>query len=276
MHPVVVAAVITSAIALLGIILGKDGIIEFWRKLFPAETIKGAGYFGEAVFSWMDLSKTARKKLGRSKFIKIGATRHALFNLVESAKGNYSMLAICGYKGDYSRQYYELNFEKCKAVKRVFSFKAIRNEFEKEPKPGCFALEGLKMHRDNRATADCDVEVFLIPEAIHIRDLGARNFNPPFSFGLAILRDGNDSPRGAVVHWEIDAETLKDLIAIEGVIVDSEQDELLTELAKLHESIAGSDVVLSSKKNPEKIDAICDELDKIWKSLPAAKERGKA
>jgi hypothetical protein len=226
--------------------------------------IPGSGPFGESVFNWIDLSDPARKKLGKSQFIKIGKTREALMNLVDSAKKNHSILAICGYKGDYSTDYYKENFKKCKAVKRVFSYEAMCSEILK--KKVRYALDGLKLHRNKKATADCDVEVFLIPKKKYIKHLGGGNFDPPLSFGLTILLDGNNSPRNAVVHWEVGAELLKDLMDIEGVIIDGEQEELLNELVNLHEAIAGSYFVSSSKKDKDTVTALCTELEKFWKS----------
>lgn len=234
--------------------------------------IKSLGFFtnqdtddvGHAVLKWMVLSKSAREKLAGSQFIRIGGTRYALMTLVNSAKRDDSILAICGYKGDYSTAYYQKNFEKCKAVSRVFSYEAILNEIK--DKQVRYALDGLKLHLDETAIACCDVEVFLIPQETYIKHLGGGSFDPPLSFGLTILLDGSNLPRKAVIHWEIGAEPLKHLIDIEGVIIDGGQEELLNELLKLHEAIARSDFVLSSKKDKDTVTALCTELEKFWKS----------
>jgi predicted nucleotide-binding protein len=236
----------------------------------------GSGPFGEAVFNWMkNLSDAARTKLGKSQFIQIGKTREALMNLVDSAKVDHSILAICGYKKDYATEYYKKNFKNCKVVKRVFSYEAMCSEIKKKEKR--YALNGLNLHRDKEATGDCDVEIVLIPKKKYIKHLGSGNFDPPLSFGLTILLDENNSPRKAVVHWEVGAKPLKHLIDIEGVIIDGEQKELLNELVKLHEEIAGSEFVLSSKNDKHKIiiTALCAELEEIWKSQ-RRKRRGKA
>jgi hypothetical protein len=228
---------------------------------------EGSGPVGEAVFNWMKLTKGARDKLARSQFIRAGGTKDALMTLVKSARSNYSILAICGYKGDFSRVYYKENFKKCKAVRRVFSYEAIRSEIT--VKKVSHALDGLKMHLNARATKGCEVEVILIPKDLFIKDLGSRNFNPPLSFGLAILRDGRESPKKAVVHWEMDARLFRDLIAIEGVIIDGGQKEVLGKLVKLWEEIARSDDVPSSKtckEHKSNITALRTELEKIWKS----------
>lgn len=233
------------------------------------------GSFDEVVFNWMKLPKSARKMLGRSKFVKFGGTENALTMLIDLAKDDrsYSILAICGYKGSYSTRYYKENFKRCKVVKRIFSYDAIRDEFKK--KKDRFALDGLNLHLDEIANNRGNVEVFFIKKGKRINQLGNRDFDPPLSFGLAILLDGNNSPRRAVVHWEVDAEPLKHLIDIEGVIIDERQDKLLKKLVELHTSIAGSNGVLSSKEDSEEIAAACKELDKVWKSRRRSRERGK-
>ena len=131
------------------------------------------------------------------------------------------------------------------------------------------------MHLNEENTHGCDVEVFVVPRGKRIKDVRGVDFDPPFSFGLAILRDGNDSPKMAVVHWEMDAEPLKDLLAIEGIVIDEGQKEVLSELVKLHESIAGSNTVLSSRRNLETIAADCTELEEFWKSHYVTRERSK-
>ena len=233
---------------------------------------KGSGPFGKAVFNWMkDLSDSARGKLEQSQFIKIGKTSQALRNLVKAAKKTDSILAICGYKGSYSTAYYKTNFKKCRAVKRIFSYEAIRNEITS--KNEFYALKGLRLHLNKKATTDCDVEVLLIPKKKLIRNLLGDSFDPPFSFGLAILVDQNEFPRMAVVHWEMGAEPLKHLIDIEGVIIDGGQDELLHELVQLHEEIADSNPVLSSKRAQKNaIIAACKELHQLWKSRPKTRK----
>jgi len=273
----IVVTIINGAVTLINTALGRVFPTRFPRKSVEGsderhEAVESLGHFGKFVFSWMELSPDAREKLARSEFIRAGRAGDALMDLVGSAHENDSMLAICGYKGDYSKVYYKKNFQKCREVRRVFSYDAIVKEIETK-EPECFALDGLKMHLNKNETGDCDVEVFVIPKGKFIKDLGGGNFNPPFSFGLAILRDGKNCLKKAAVHWEIDAKTTKDLIAIEGVIVDSEQDEVLTELAKLHKSIADSNAVLSSKNNPEQIAAICTELEEFWQTHNAAKGR---
>jgi hypothetical protein len=62
----------------------------------------------------------------------------------------------------------------------------------------------------------------------------------------------------------MDAEPLKHLIAIEGVIIDDGQQEMLRKLVGLWEAIARSDNVLSSKKDKNKITALCNELEEFW------------
>src|SRR5687767_8957952 len=224
---------------------------------------KGSGPFGKAVFNWMkDLSDAAREKLEQSQFIKIGKTREALTNLVDSAEKTDSILAICGYKGDYATDYYKKNFKNCKAVKRVFSYEAIFSELRTKKVP--YALLGLKLHLDKKATAGCDVEVLLIPKRKYIRHLAGGNFDPPLSFGLTVLLSEDKVPRKAIVHWEMGAEPLKHLIDIEGVIIDGGQDELLHELKQLHRGIATSNFVLSTKRRQKKaIIALCKELEEL-------------
>ena len=248
--------------------------VKIRKAIKEAQARESSGAFGEAVFTWMNLPKGARKKLGRSEFVKSGGTQDALMALIERAEGDCSILAICGYKGSYSNRYYEENFRKCKAVKRVFSYDAIVDEFK--AKKECYALKGLKMHRSKAATGECDVEVFFVPKGKRIKDLGDRTFDPPLSFGLAVLLDGGSppSPKEAVVHWEINAEPLKHLIAIEGVIIDGGQEILLNKLVKLHESIAGSNTVLSSRRDSKAISAACAELERIWESRYRAGKRG--
>jgi hypothetical protein len=224
---------------------------------------KGSGPFGKAVLNWMkDLSDAAREKLEQSQFIRIGRTRQALMNLVDSANNSDSILAICGYKGDYSTDYYKKNFKQCKVVKRIFSYEAISSELTTKKVP--YARNGLKLHFNEKATAGCDVEVLLIPKGKYIKHLAGGKFDPPLSFGLTILLDENNFPRKAVVHWEMGAEPLKHLIDIEGVIIDGGQDELLYEFVQLHEAIATSDPVLSSKRGKKKaIIAYCKELEQL-------------
>jgi hypothetical protein len=120
------------------------------------------------------------------------------------------------------------------------------------------------MHVQETKKNRCEVEVALIPKGKFIRDIGAGSFDPPLSFGLAILLDGNDSPTKAIIHWEVGAQALRHLISIEGIIIDSGQSELLDKLVRLHAKIAGSDLVISSRKNPELITEARDELQKIW------------
>ena len=240
--------------------------------------IKDSGHVGEAVFKWMDLSPGARKKLARSQFVRIGGTKEALMTLVKSAKKTDSILAICGYKGDFASVYYKENFKRCKAVSRVFSYEAIRSEMEVKNVP--YALDGLKMHLRKKKIDGCKVEVIVIPKGQFIRDLGGSNFDPPLSFGLAILLDknGNKSPRKAVLHWESDARRLRDLIAIEGVIIDDSQEDVLRILVDLWEDIALSNQVLSSKKKQDKkiITALCAELEEIAVRLGCRTKEGKA
>jgi hypothetical protein len=273
MDPTVIVAIIGAVSTTLGI------LIPIWyRQRSPKTTedaepkaIEGSGHVGQFVFNWMDLSEGARKKLGQSRFIRIGGTENALMTLVRSASDKHSILAICGYKGSYSKRYYEENFKRCKAVRRVFSYEAMRHEI-KEKNGQCYALRGLEVHVKHvkhvkaiRHTDDDDlpVQVFVLPEGKLIRDLRG-DFDPPYSFGLAILIDGNDIPKKAVIHWETDAKRLRDLINIEGVIVDPTQEELLDKLVRLYESIAHGDGVLSSSKNPDDIDNICTKLNGIW------------
>lgn len=239
--------------------------------------IKDSGHIGEAVLKWMDLSPGARKKLARSQFVRIGGTPDALMTLVKSAKKTDSILAICGYKGDFSKAYYRENFKRCKAVSRIFSYEAIRSEIEVKNVP--YALDGLKMHRKKKIDG-CKIEVIVIPEGQFIRDLGGSNFDPPLSFGLAILLDknGNKFPRKAVLHWESDAIRLRDLIAIEGIIIDESQEDMLRKLVDLWEKIARSDKVLSSKSKQDKktITALCAELEEIAVRFGCRTKEGKA
>jgi hypothetical protein len=289
MDSTVTVAIIGAVSTLLGI------LIPIWYRQRSAKTtedvgpksiegtgtkaIEGSGHVGQFLLTWMKLSDVARKKLGQSQFIPFAGTENALMTLVGLASKKHSILAICGYKGPYSTRYYEENFQS-KAVRRIFSYEAIRNEIEVKDRR--FALDGLKMHLDglkiqlDRKPDDrCDVEVSFIPKGKYIKDVAGGNFEPPLSFGLAILRDGNDSPSMAVTHWEIDAKPLKHLIAIEGVIVDEGQEELLNELVTLHASIAGSAIVFSSRKDLEKIEAAYEELEEFWKSHQLTRERSK-
>lgn len=264
-----------------------EGLPESLKKCYgPAETLEVKGeifqarrcrmidvespkptkvlsYFGDIVFAWMELSPKARKKLGQSQLIKCGETRGYLLDLVDQAESNCALRAICGYKGDYSTLYYRLNFKKFKSISRIFSYEVMLEEIK--TKRESYSLQGLRLHlNETETTAVEDLTVFLIPKGKRIKDLGKRNFNPPSSFGLAILIDKSNLPKKAVVHWEIDAEPLRHLIDVEGVVIDSGQTELLNELVKLHQSIANSDPVVSSKKEKSKIVSVCDELQKIW------------
>lgn len=258
MNPTVAAALIAGAFGLIGTLIG----IWWEHGRSGPLTPKSSGPFGTAVLKWLNISNGARKKLGRSVFIPAGGIRNALMDLVESAKATDSILAICGNKGDYAQEYYRKNFEKCRAVKRVFSYEAILAEIKNKSTHS--ALDGLILHLDPKATVKCNVETFLIPKGKHLGELGSRNFDPPLSFGLAILRDGNDSPRKAIVHWEMDAEPLKHLIAIEGMIIDYRQAEVLDDLVKLHNSIAGSNIVLTSENDLEAITTTRDDLQLLW------------
>jgi hypothetical protein len=267
MNSTILAALIRGGLGLMGALVGKK-----WYNptQSPPQTPERSSQIREAVLQPLPLSKAARKKLGRSDFIRVGGTRHALMRLVESATATDSILAICGNKGDYSKEYYQKNFEKCRAVKRIFSYEAIHSEITGEQVR--FALDGLKDHLKMKDSPDCSIEAHLIPKGVPIGKLAGRTFNPPLSFGIAILQDGKGSPKMAVVHWEMDAIGLKDLLAIEGVIIDARQQELLKELVKLHESIAGSHTVLSSKRDSQLIDAAIDELEQAW-NLNHAAER---
>lgn len=228
--------------------------------------IKVSRHVGEAVFKWMDLSPSAREKLARSQLINGGGTKKALMTLVKSANRNDSILAICGYKGDYSNAYYKANFRKCKTVSRVFSYEAIRSEITL--KRVRHALDGLKLHLDKldkKPTGRCKVEVRFIPKDRFIRDLGGCYFDPPMSFGLTILRGGNKLKK-AIVHWEMDAQLLRDLMAIEGIIIDEGQQDVLRELVNLWEDLADSDDVLSSRRSKtekKSITAFYAELEEI-------------
>jgi hypothetical protein len=266
MNPTVQAAIIAGVFGLIGAALGLIGTLITVEAKCPQLFIKGSGHVGKAVFKWMNLSKGAQKKLARSQFIGTGETGHALMTLVNSAKKTDSILAICGYKGGFSEAYYKKNFENCRVVSRAFSYEAIRSEIT--VKKVRYALDGLIMHLDKKETYPCDVEVKLIEENKFIKDVEFCNFDPPLSFGLAILRDGNDMPKKAVVHWEVDAKPLKDLIDIEGVIIDDGQEEVLGKLVKLREAIDHSRFVKSSKKDKEKdrVTDLCAELEKIAKS----------
>ena len=245
---------------------------EYRHRKDQKEAPGGSGPLSTALLSWLELSAKARKKLASSRFIQVDGTRDALFDLVESAHRNSSLLAICGTKGDFSGDYYRKNFENCRAVKRVFGYEAIRGEIEEKRAP--YALNGLKLHIDRLDDDRCEVEVALIPKGKLIRDIGAGSFDPPLSFGLAILLDGNDSPREAIIHWEVGAKALRHLISIEGIIVDGKQSELLDKLVKLHGKIAGSDLVISSRKNPRLITEARDELQEIWDRTAARQEVG--
>src|SRR5207247_6074272 len=116
MDSTVIAPIITGV---FGLLAGLIPILYKWYTRPARKQIEGLGHFGKFVFSWMDLSESARKKLEQSQFIRIGGTRNALLTLVGDAGDNYSILAICGFKGSYSTAYYKKNFEKCKAVRRV-------------------------------------------------------------------------------------------------------------------------------------------------------------
>jgi hypothetical protein len=228
--------------------------------------------FGRAVFKWLDLSDGARQTLGRSKFIPIGGTRRALMKLTRSARKGDSISAICGNKGDYSSEYYKENFKQCKQVKRIFSYDAILSEMQNGVR---YALNGVELHLNKRSTGKCKVQLLLIPKGKRIEHLGNRDFHPPLSFGLAILRD-KKAPKEAILHWEIDAASLKHLIPIEGVIVDGTQKELLNRLVELHDSIAGSDPVLSSSSRRQRklITNAIKELEREWNRLQHGKQGG--
>jgi len=62
------------------------------------------------------------------------------------------------------------------------------------------------------------------------------------------------------------------LISIEGIIIDSGQSELLDKLVRLHAKIAGSDLVISSRKNPRLIIEARDELQEIWDRTASRQE----
>ena len=239
---------------------------EIKRQGVHEPSIKVSRHVGEAVFKWMDLSPSAREKLARSQLIKSGGTKQALMTLVKSANRNDSILAICGYKGDFSSAYYKANFRKCKTVSRVFSYEAISSEITL--KKVRHALDGLKLHLDKldkKPAGRCKIEVLFIPKDRFIRDLGGCFFDPPMSFGLTILRGGNKLKK-AVVHWEMDAQLLRDLMAIEGIIIDDGQQDVLRELVNLWEDLADSDDVLSSKRSKtekKRIAAFYTELEEM-------------
>lgn len=241
--------------------------------------VKVSRHVGEAVFKWMDLSPGAREKLARSQLIRIGGTRKALMGLVKSAKRDDSIRAICGYKESYSNAYYRANFKKCKAISRIFSYEAIRSEIA--TKKVRHALDGLKLHLakiEKKPPRGCHVEVLFIPKDKFIKDLGDRNFDPPMSFGLTILRNGKKLKR-AVAHWEMDAQLLRDLMAIEGIIIDEGQQEVLRELVSLWSAVAASNDVLSSKKSKtarNRIEAFCAELEEIAVQTGCPPGQGKA
>ncbi len=239
-----------------------------FRRAKIKKLAAGSGPLGKVVLNTLQLSENARKRLEQSHFIEVGKTGPALMELIESAKPNYSILAICGNKGDYSGKYYKKNFDRCSSVKRIFSFESISNEIEK--KQVRYALNGLNMHMDMLNKKKPKVQIYLVPKTKSIKDTGAGIFDPAPSFGMAILCDGNNNPIRAVIHWEAEAEVLKHLISIEGIIIDSGQNELLNELMNLHRKIASSDIVLDSNNHRDAIMNSIKELENLW--LTTSKE----
>lgn len=218
----------------------------------------------DTLFTSLQLSDGAQEELRLSRIVRLGGAGPALKQLAKSGdRTTDSILAICGRKGNYSKEYYKLNFSNCRRVTRVFSYEAILNEITE--KGDRFALNGLKNHLDSQVVGDCEVQVRLIPKGKRILDVGDADFNPPLSFGLAILLNGNQTARMAVLHWEVSAKALWHLIAIEGIIVGDEQKELLRTLVDLHHSIDGDGVKKSeSEDGLRHINDAIDELEAEW------------
>lgn len=273
MDPAVVTGVFGLIAALLGVIGTLFGI---WlnHRLAAPRTPKSSLPFGEAVLKSLDITDHARKKLRRAVFIHVGGTGAALFQLVENAKPDDSILAICGYKGDFAKAYYRSNFKKFNNVTRVFSYEAILSEITNENTR--FALDGLLMHINKEETDTCNVEALLITAGWQIKDIGGSDFDPPLSFGLVIVLDVDKTPQKAIVHWELDARPLRHLIAIEGVIIDNRQKDLLNALVELHEGIVRSNLVSSSTKAKDsgEFETACADLKRKWDDRPI-QEKGK-
>lgn len=241
-----------------------------WKRARRDErSPKDVGRLGKALLQRLELSEPARRKLEEAQFVRVGGTGRALGDLIQKArpsgatKRSYSMLAVCGKKGDFATHYYEKNFANCLLVKRVFSYEAIRDEIVNKRQR--FALKGLNMHLDRVGEDDCRVEVLLLKEERFLHDIGGVP-TLPLSFGVAILLDKLGSPVGAVVHWELAAKALENLVSIEGIVVDEDQSEVLGELLKLHENVTRSDFVLSTTRDGqhEEIIAARDRLEELW------------
>lgn len=218
--------------------------------------LQGARPSGGLLLTSLPLSANARQELEESEFIGKGETAVALSRLLDQAgdgtarktakESRFGLRAICGFKGNFAVSYYRRNFAELRTVQRIFSFESILDEINDRTKRGSSALDGLKLHLDKGETQDCEVEVVLIKKGHRIAEIDGAHMAPPSSFGLAILMTDGGAPKHAVVHWEMAVDSLRDLVSIEGVIVDSGQEELLKLLVTIHSTISNSDVVVSS------------------------------
>ena len=213
----------------------------------------------KSVLFRFSLSEAIRKKLVRSQFISDGQTETELMKLLNLAKKDDTILAMCGTKGNYSKKYYHRTFDVCGSVKRVFSFEAIKDEFY--TKGERFALEGLQQHVDWKPREKQVKELFFVREGNLIGNTTDNEFKPPLSFGFAILLRG-DKPMRAVLHWET---TLTDVINIDGIVVDGGQKELLKTLVLLHGRISESDPVLTFKDNEDELLHAIAKLEEKWR-----------
>ncbi|MCH7877747.1 MAG: hypothetical protein IH914_00330 [candidate division Zixibacteria bacterium] len=187
--------------------------------------------FENTILPLLELNDTARSELRKSRFIGIDGTGEALMNLVNSVgkKEGYSLLALCGNKGPFAKEYYDLNFNKCTTVKRIFRFDAIQEE--KKTNTTRITQDGLKQHLDMIISPPNEkrkVNVYLI------KRVEKGTFNPPPSFGFAILLNKRKKPMGAVMHWEMSMKPLKHLVNIVGIEVKETEQNLLNELVALH------------------------------------------
>ena len=202
------------------------------------------------------LDERARHRLAESIFVGTGETPKALFRLMDRASPSgqasptvnpvtHELRAICGFKGNYSDEYYRSNFTRCRKVVRVFSYEAIKAEFR--AKGEHYALDGLKLHLSPPPGTQCEIQVCLIKPGKRINDACGESFDPPHSFGLAMLLDQDGSAVEAVSHWEIEVAGLKDVLSIEGIVLGPRQAATLDDLLSLHSTIVKSNVVWCSR-----------------------------
>jgi len=161
--------------------------------------------------------------------------------LAESGPTTDSIHAICGFKGTYSMKYYNANFRNFEEVSRVFSYEAMLSEIK--DRNARRALNGFQEHLNKKSQGE-KVTVYLIEQGKLIKDILGGDFDPSLSFGLAIRREKAGNPQKAIVHSEMDAERLRHLIGVEGVIIDRRHKEVLQELLKLQKSFDGKSYVV--------------------------------